>query len=96
MYTDGVKNVIFLFYPHLVDFGVIDYSIFNPAIDYTYTKLATITDPGLNYYFMVDPRSEFEGHSDYFITNDIHPNQTGANILSQMIWDNMQSNGIEQ
>jgi hypothetical protein len=52
--------------------------------------------PGLNCVF-IDTRPAFEGHlADYIKTDKVHPTQAGAQVISDLIWNQMKSHCIAQ
>ncbi len=52
--------------------------------------------PGLSCTF-IDTRPAFEGHlSDYIKSDNVHPTQQGAQVISDLIWTQMQNHCIAQ
>jgi hypothetical protein len=52
--------------------------------------------PGLNCVF-IDTRPAFEGHlADYIKSDKVHPTQAGAQVISDLIWNQMKSHCIAQ
>ncbi len=52
--------------------------------------------PGVNCVF-IDTRPAFEGHlADYIKSDKVHPTQAGAQVISDLIWSQMQSHCIAQ
>jgi hypothetical protein len=52
--------------------------------------------PGLSCVF-VDTRPAFEGHlADYIKSDKVHPTQAGAQVISDLIWNQMTSHCIAQ
>jgi hypothetical protein len=92
MHTDGVENVVYMFYPNLIA----PYSDYNDALNFAYTELWNIPNPGLTKLCRINTRPDFAGHPEYFITGDFHPSKAGGKVIAQHIWDEMQANGIEQ
>jgi lysophospholipase L1-like esterase len=53
-------------------------------------------EPGLTCVF-IDTRPAFEGHlADYIKSDNVHPTQAGANVISNLIWQQMQNHCIAQ
>jgi hypothetical protein len=52
--------------------------------------------PGLTCVF-VDTRPSFEGHlADYIKSDNVHPTQEGANVITNLLWTQMQNHCIAQ
>ena len=124
MATDGVKQIVFFFYPHLDPGGggllptpapgvnlIDDYSApfyqkiccgssFTPtASAYTCSGSA----PGTSCTF-VDTRPAFSGHSgafgepgpDYILSDHVHPNAMGSQVIAGIVWDAMVAGCVAQ
>ena len=52
--------------------------------------------PGVDCTF-IDTRPAFEGHlADYIKSDNVHPTQAGATVISNLIWTQMQAHCIAQ
>lgn len=92
METDGIENVIYMYYPHLIN----DMWVLNAAMDYASDIIEAIcNDSDMNCYF-IDPLTAFEGHPEYIKSDNIHPSRAGGDVLAGLIWDVMVQNNIEQ
>lgn len=111
MAKNGVKDIVYLFYPHINPSVGADA---NDWLDYTYPLAAQLccdTLPqgsdltcsgnasGTNCVF-VDTRPEFVGHNmpgaNYWFQDGIHPTQDGANAIANKVWAQMQKYCVAQ
>lgn len=97
MAADGVENVIYFFYPHLPDGGFVS-GAKNETLDYAYPIVRDLCESaeGTNCIF-VDTRDAFEGHqNEYFLDDGIHPNDAGAQVIADLLWETMVENCVAQ
>jgi lysophospholipase L1-like esterase len=90
MYADmeatGVSDIVYFFYPNVPGGGhdILDYSIRKSR-----AELAAHTSATFRVH-LIDTRPAFDGHPEYFGTDPIHANQTGAQRLAELVWATMQ------
>lgn len=95
MADSGVENVVYFFYPHLPDGGLVG-GAKNEVLDYAAPLVQSLCeDAPLNCVF-VDTRPAFEGHPEYFQGDGIHPNGAGSVALANAVWSAMVVNCIAQ
>lgn len=99
MAQDGVKNVVYAFYPHMPTFGLFqgDAPAINQTIDYA-VKLARDaceSNPSLPCVF-VSTVEAFEGHEDYLNAFDVHASPAGSKVAADLIWSAMKSKCLAQ
>jgi len=90
MQADGVKNVVYYFYPRtalLQSAANVDYAF--PIVKAGCDKFRG----PLNCYF-VDTRSAFEGQN--WFSDGIHPSDPGQKAIAGLVWDTMASQCIAQ
>jgi lysophospholipase L1-like esterase len=92
MKSIGVRDVVYFLYPHVPIGGdeMDDY-----AITQAQAMCAGLTSSTFGCH-LVDTRMAFQGHPEYFGTDPIHTNATGAQVIAQLVWDTMKSNCIAQ
>jgi lysophospholipase L1-like esterase len=90
--SSGVSDVIFFYYPHLPAGG-------DDIIDYAASKVQTgcenITTDNFHCYFL-DTRPIFVGHTEYFASDGINPNDMGENRIAQALYDIMKDHCLGQ
>jgi lysophospholipase L1-like esterase len=100
----GVKDVVYFFYPHIIDGGLFSGTKPNEILDYSYPLIEANCDDAearlagkLKCHF-IDLRTPFEGHTaDYINAFDgVHPTAAGADVIAEEIWNTMKSNCIAQ
>jgi hypothetical protein len=89
----GVRDVVYLLYPHVPAGGA---ELTDYAVSQAQQLCASASTDTFNCY-VVDTRMAFEGHPEYFSAADpIHPNATGAQVIAQLVWDTMKTNCVVQ
>jgi lysophospholipase L1-like esterase len=105
MGRNGVKNVVYFFYPHLdpAGGGLLPTPApgVNDTLDYAYPlaqQLCAAAPQGGPRCFFIDLRPAFEGHiADYINPNDhVHPTPAGAKVIADLVWQTMESHCIAQ
>lgn len=88
--ADGVTDIVYFFYPHLPEGGVLTGPAVNTTTDYAYPLVKEGCDAfeGLRCHF-IDTRAAFEGHADYIGPDGIHPTLAGSTAIADLIWDVM-------
>lgn len=100
--TAGIKNVIFMFYPHLDTAGggilTTPAPAINKTLDYAYMIGAPVCTQSVSPKCVwIDTRAAFEGHlADYIKSDHVHPTPAGAQVIADMIWQAMKDNCIAQ
>jgi len=92
MKATGVTEVIYLLYPHPPIGGA---DIDDYAVSQAQDMCAQMTTSSFGCH-VVDTRMAFQGHSEYFSADPIHPNATGSQVIAQLVWDAMKSNCVAQ
>ena len=90
MQADGVKNVIYYFYPHtalLQSAANVDYAF--PVV-----KAGCEKFKGPMTCYFVDTRPPFEGQN--WFSDGIHPTDPGQKAIGGLVWDTMVTNCIAQ
>jgi lysophospholipase L1-like esterase len=90
MQADGVKNVIYYFYPHT--------TLFQSAanVDYAFPVVKAGCEKfrgPMNCYF-VDTRPSFEGQN--WFSDGIHPTDPGQQAIGKLVWESMVANCVAQ
>src|SRR5260221_2943256 len=87
MQSAGVADVIFFLYPNVPGGGkdILGYSVNTAQV------LATAATTDSFRVHIVDPRSAFDGHPEYFGADPIHANPTGAQRLAELLSDEVKS-----
>lgn len=98
----GVQDVVYFFYPHVPEGTLIGGLHPNAMLDYAYPKVKdlcataySITGGRLTCHF-VDMNPVFQGHPEYFVAGDIHPNTQGSAAMAKAVWTTMQNDCIAQ
>lgn len=99
---NGVKDVVYFFYPHVPEGTLIGGLHPNAILDYAFPKVKSLCDQAygltsgrLTCHF-VDLIPVFQGHPDWFAPGDIHPNAQGSAAMAQAVWSKMQQDCIAQ
>ncbi len=82
MYADNVENIIYLYYPNMID--SMDY--INPMLNSGATAILTRLNNNSKFHF-IDLRIAFNGHPEYFKSDDLHPTKAGGDVAAGLIWD---------
>ncbi|HEX5657038.1 MAG TPA: SGNH/GDSL hydrolase family protein [Polyangiales bacterium] len=102
MAADGVRDVVYFWYPHVPTGTLLggaypnvisDYA--KPLIGQTCTSTSVRTNGALRCQF-VDMTPVFEGHDDWFFPGDIHPTSEGSAAMAKAIWQVMEDECIGQ
>jgi hypothetical protein len=100
--ANGVKDVVYFFYPHVPEGTVIGGAHPNQILDYALPMVKDFCDGSyartngkLTCHF-VDMVPVFEGHPDWFAATDIHPNSMGSAAMAKAVWKVMKDNCIAQ
>jgi lysophospholipase L1-like esterase len=103
MGANGVKNVLYFFYPHLDSTksdGLLvgGATAVNETLDYAYPLVRAACEGSVApKCFFVDTRPAFEGHTDEYIKSDrVHPSPAGAAVLAGLLWAAMAEHCIAQ
>jgi hypothetical protein len=88
--ADGVTDIIYFFYPHLPEGGVLSGPAVNTTTDYAYPLVQDGCESfeALRCHF-IDTRPAFEGHADYIGRDGVHPTLAGSTAIADLIWDVM-------
>lgn len=83
--ANGVREVVYFLYPHLIGLN----ADLNPSLDYAiplFEQACAEVDLDCK---LVDTRAAFEGHPEYLGIDGIHPTAFGSEVIAQMVWDVM-------
>jgi len=93
----GVTDVIYFFYPHVPEGTAVGGLHPNAILDYALPRVKAACDSAesvsggrLRCHFL-DLIPVFNGHPDWFVVGDIHPNTLGSMGMAQAVWQKMQS-----
>ena len=98
----GIRDVVYVFYPHVPNGTLIGGPNPNAILDYTLPKVKKFCDDvegksgGKTRCHFVDLVPVFEGHDDWFFPGDIHENSTGSAEMAKTIWAKMKSECVGQ
>jgi lysophospholipase L1-like esterase len=93
MAQNGVKHVIYFFYPRLPEGGLAG-SYPNSVLEYSYplVRESCESQTALKCHF-IDTRPAFEGKQSQYIGSDgVHPTSAGSKVIADLVWDVMQDN----
>jgi lysophospholipase L1-like esterase len=105
MGKNGVKNIVFFFYPHLDPAGggllPTPAPAVNATLDYAYPLAKGVCDSAQQYgaqCVFIDLRSAFDPHlAEYISASDhVHPTTAGAKVIADLVWKAMVSHCIAQ
>jgi hypothetical protein len=98
----GVKDVVYFFYPHVPEGTLLGGLHPNAMLDYAFPKVKALCDEAysqtsgrLTCHF-VDMNPVFQGHPEWFVFGDIHPNAQGSAAMAQAVWAKMKADCIAQ
>ncbi len=100
--ANGVKHVVYFFYPHLDPAGggilTTPAPTVNDTLDYAYGVAAPVCTQSVSPPCVwVDTRPAFEGHlADYIKSDHVHPTPAGAQVIADLVWKAMQDHCIAQ
>jgi lysophospholipase L1-like esterase len=93
MAADGVKDVVYFFYPDPMGGG----ASIKEAMDTLRPEMKASCEAATSVRCVwVDQRESWEGRYDEFTSDGIHPTEAGSQASSQQIWDAMVANCIAQ
>jgi hypothetical protein len=93
MKTDGVKDVVYFFYPDPMGIG----AQIKPAMDILRPEMKKLCDGAVDVRCIwVDQRESWMGKYDEFTSDGIHPTEAGSMASAKQIWDAMVANCIAQ
>jgi lysophospholipase L1-like esterase len=93
MSSDGVKDVVYFFYPDPMGIG----ASIKDAMDILRPEMKKLCDgTGDVRCVWVDQRDSWEGNYDTFTSDGIHPTQAGSMASAKQIWDAMAANCVAQ
>jgi hypothetical protein len=106
MAAEGVNDVMCFFYPH-VPTGTWLAQDPNGMLDYALPKIKAACDGAYDLSMKMDPTKPvrchfvymvpvFDGHPEYFATNDLHPNSTGSKAMAAAVWAKMKQDCVAQ
>ena len=91
--TDGVKDVVYFFYPDPMGIG----AQIKEAMDILRPEMKKLCDETTDVRCVwVDQRESWEGNYDRFTSDGIHPTEAGSMASAQQIWDAMVAHCIAQ
>jgi hypothetical protein len=99
--AQGIRDVIYFFYPHVPAFTFLTEDDPNEILDYALPKARDVCERaeeatgGTLRCRFVDMVPVFAGHPEYF-NEDIHPNQVGGRVMAETIWQIMEDNCLGQ
>jgi lysophospholipase L1-like esterase len=105
MGQNGVKNIVYFFYPHLDPNGggllPTPAPAVNATLDYAYPLAQQVCASAQQYgaqCVFVDTRQAFDGHlADYISASDhVHPTPAGAKVIADLVWQAMVNHCIAQ
>lgn len=107
MASQGVKDALFFFYPHVPTNTLVGGTDPNGMLDYALPKIQAECDNAYAESSAIDPQKAirchfvnlvpvFEGHPEFFAPTDIHPNSTGSKAMATVIWSRMKQDCIAQ
>ena len=93
MKADGVKDVVYFFYPDPMGIG----ANIKTAMDILRPEMKKACDAASDVRCVwVDQRESWEGNYDSFTSDGIHPTDAGSMASAQQIWDAMVAHCIAQ
>jgi hypothetical protein len=100
MAQNGVKHIVYFFYPHLDPSGggllTAPAPAVNQTIDYAASLAQTVCE-SVSQCVFVDSRPAFDGHVAQYISGDqVNPSAAGAQVLADLVWRTMISHCIAQ
>jgi len=106
MAASGVRDAVYFFYPH-VPTGTWLAQDPNGMLDYALPKIQAACEGAYAESLKADPNEPirchfvnlvpvFDGHPEYFATNDLHPNSTGSKAMAASVWAKMKTDCVAQ
>jgi hypothetical protein len=102
MANDGVRDIVYFFYPHVPNGTILGGTNPNAILDYSLPRAKAACDDAWETSnhkarcHFVDMIPVFEGHMDWFAPTDIHPNAMGSAAMAKAIWARMKEKCIAQ
>ncbi len=96
----GVRDAVYFFYPEVPEGTLIGGLSPNEINAYARVKAKALCDAsevtaGVRCHF-VDMLPVFQGHPEYFVPTDIHPNGLGSAAMARAIWAKMKEKCVSQ
>jgi hypothetical protein len=102
MADSGVRDVVYIFYPHVPNNTVLGGANPNASLDYALPMAKALCDGAaqmtggkLRCHFL-DLVPVFDGHPEYFASADVHENSTGSTAMANAVWKLMKDNCVAQ
>jgi hypothetical protein len=99
--TQGIRDVVYFFYPHVPARTILTEDDPNEILDYSLPLSMALcegaeerTGGALRCTF-IDMVPVFDGHAEYF-NEDIHPNQVGGRVMAEKVWEVMEEHCLGQ
>jgi len=93
MATDGVKDVVYFFYPDPMGIG----ASIKDAQDTLRPEMKKLCDSATDVRCIwVDQRESWEGHYDTYTEDGIHPTEAGSEASAKQIWEAMVASCVAQ
>jgi lysophospholipase L1-like esterase len=93
MAADGVKDVVYFFYPDPMGIG----ASIKEAQDTLRPEMKELCDSATDVRCVwVDQRESWEGHYDTYTEDGIHPTEAGSEASAKQIWDAMVASCVAQ
>ncbi|MFI5305869.1 MAG: SGNH/GDSL hydrolase family protein [Polyangiales bacterium] len=98
----GVKDIVYLFYPHVPNNTVLGGANPNASLDYALPMAKALCDAaemrtsGKVRCHFLDLVPIFDGHPEYFAAQDVHENSMGSTAMANAVWKIMKDNCIAQ
>ena len=92
MKASGVREVVYFFYPHTPVGG-------NDIFDWAFPMFKSMCEGASGSTFhcrMLDTRTTFNGHPEYFDSDGLNPSAAGAQALADSIWSTLTTQCIAQ
>jgi hypothetical protein len=87
---NGVQEIIWFYYPHIITSAAINNAIDDYAIPIVTEKCQSRKRLSCT---LIDTRADFPpGDSSYFIIDGIHPSDKGSKVIANLMWEAMQKN----
>lgn len=100
--TDGIRDVVYFFYPHVPKNTLLGGPNPNAMLDHALPQVRKFCEgveaktKGKTRCTFVDMVPVFEGHDDWFVPGDIHENSMGSAAMAKELWKVMKDRCIAQ
>jgi hypothetical protein len=100
--ADGVRDVVYFFYPHVPKNTLLGGPNPNAMLDHALPQVRKFCEgveektSGKTRCTFVDMVPVFEGHDDWFVPGDIHENSQGSAAMAKELWKVMKDRCIAQ